>query len=54
MAARRPAAFDAIVPIVYDELRRLSALPLRGERPDITFTPTDLISEAYLRLAEGT
>ena len=48
------AAFDAIVPMVYEELHRLSAFHLRGERPDITFTPTDLISEAYLRLAEGT
>ena len=47
-------AFDAIVPMVYDELRRLSAFHLRGERPDHTFTPTDLISEAYLRLAGGT
>jgi RNA polymerase sigma factor (TIGR02999 family) len=47
-------AFDAIVPMVYDELRRLSAFHLRGERPDHTFTPTDLISEAYLRLAHGT
>jgi RNA polymerase sigma-70 factor (ECF subfamily) len=48
------AAFDEIVPMVYDELRRLSAFHLRGERPDHTFTPTELISEAYLRLAQGT
>jgi RNA polymerase sigma factor (TIGR02999 family) len=46
-------AFDATVPMVYDELRRLSAFHLRGERPDHTFTPTDLISEAYLRLTQG-
>jgi RNA polymerase sigma factor (TIGR02999 family) len=46
-------AFEQIVPVVYDELHRLSAFHLRGERPGHTFTPTDLISEAYLRLAEG-
>lgn len=47
------AAFDQIAPIIYDELRRLAAFHLRGERPDHTFSPTDLISEAYLRLANG-
>jgi RNA polymerase sigma factor (TIGR02999 family) len=47
------AAFDEVVPIIYDELRRLAAFHLRGERPEHTFGPTDLISEAYLRLAEG-
>ena len=47
------AAFEQIAPAIYDELRRLSMLHLRGERPGHTFTPTDLISEAYLRLAEG-
>jgi RNA polymerase sigma factor (TIGR02999 family) len=47
------AAFDEIVPVIYDELRRLAAFHLRGERPGHTFAPTDLISEAYLRLAGG-
>ena len=47
------AAFDEIAPIIYDELRRLAAFHLRGERPGHTFGPTDLISEAYLRLAGG-
>jgi RNA polymerase sigma factor (TIGR02999 family) len=47
------AAFDRIVPKIYNELRRLSKLHLRGERAGHTFTPTDLIGEAYLRLAEG-
>jgi RNA polymerase sigma factor (TIGR02999 family) len=45
------AAFDEIAPVIYDELRRLAAFHLRGERPGHTFSPTDLISEAYLRLA---
>ena len=47
------AAFDEIVPLIYDELRRLAAFHMRGERPGHTFGPTDLISEAYLRLAGG-
>ncbi len=47
------AAFDEIAPRIYDELRRLAAFHLRGERPGHTFGPTDLISEAYLRLAGG-
>jgi RNA polymerase sigma factor (TIGR02999 family) len=47
------AAFDKIAPVIYDELRRLAAFHLRSERQDHTFTPTDLISEAYLRLAGG-
>ena len=47
------AAFDEIAPQIYDELRRLATFHLRGERPGHTFGPTDLISEAYLRLAGG-
>jgi RNA polymerase sigma factor (TIGR02999 family) len=45
------AAFDRIAPRIYDELRRIAAHHLRGERSDHTFGPTELISEAYLRLA---
>lgn len=47
------AAFDEIGPLIYDELRRLATFHLRGERSGHTFSPTDLISEAYLRLAGG-
>lgn len=47
------AAFDEVAPLIYDELRRLAAYHLRGERPDHTLGATDLISEAYLRLARG-
>jgi RNA polymerase sigma factor (TIGR02999 family) len=46
-------AFDEIAPLIYEELRRLAAFHLRGERPGHTFGPTDLIDEAYLRLAGG-
>jgi RNA polymerase sigma factor (TIGR02999 family) len=45
------AAFDALMPLVYDELHRLASHYLRGERAGHTFRPTDLVSEAYLRLA---
>lgn len=45
------AAFEQIGSLVHAELRRLAAFHLRGERPGHTFSPTDLISEAYLRLA---
>lgn len=40
-----------MMPLVYDELRRLAARYLRSERPDHTLQPTALVNEAYLRLA---
>jgi RNA polymerase sigma factor (TIGR02999 family) len=47
------AAFDEVAPLIYNELHRLAAYHLRGERPNHTLGPSDLISEAYLRLAGG-
>jgi len=44
------SAFDQLVPLVYQELYKLASHYLRGERPDHTFRPTDLVSEAYVRL----
>jgi RNA polymerase sigma factor (TIGR02999 family) len=44
-------AFRALMPLVYDELRRLAAFYLRHERADHTLQPTALVNEAYLRLA---
>jgi RNA polymerase sigma-70 factor (ECF subfamily) len=46
-------ALDALMPLVYGELHRLAAGHLRGERPGHTFRPTELVAEAYLRLAAG-
>ncbi|MBW3630971.1 MAG: sigma-70 family RNA polymerase sigma factor, partial [Gemmatimonadetes bacterium] len=43
-------ALDQMVPLVYDELHRIAARYLGGERPDHTLQPTALIHEAYLRL----
>jgi RNA polymerase sigma factor (TIGR02999 family) len=48
------AALDELLPLVYDELRRIAAAHLRRERPGHTFRPTDLVSEAYLRMSSGT
>ncbi|HWO23420.1 MAG TPA: ECF-type sigma factor [Kofleriaceae bacterium] len=44
------SAFDRLTPLVYDELRRLAGAHLRRERPDHTLSPTELVSEAFLRL----
>jgi RNA polymerase sigma factor (TIGR02999 family) len=45
-----PAAVDRLMPIVYDELRRLAAHYLRDEHAAATLQPTALVHEAYLRL----
>lgn len=44
-------AFEALMPIVYSELRRLAEHYLRQERGGHTLQPTALVHEAYLRLA---
>jgi|SRR5690349_180503 len=43
-------AMDRLMPIVYDELRRLAAGYLKAERQGHTLQPTALVHEAYLRL----
>ncbi|HYY57818.1 MAG TPA: sigma-70 family RNA polymerase sigma factor [Pyrinomonadaceae bacterium] len=45
-------AVDALLPLIYDELRSLAANYLRRERPDHTLQPTALVHEAYLRLVD--
>jgi RNA polymerase sigma factor (TIGR02999 family) len=44
------AALDELVPRVYRELHRIAAGYVHGERPGHTLRPTDLVSEAYVRL----
>jgi len=44
------AALDALLPLVYDELRIIARGYLRQERADHTLQPTGLVHEAYLRL----
>ena len=51
--AERPA-LDALVPVVYAELRRMAHHQLRGERTDHTLSTTDLVHEVYVRLVEQT
>ena len=43
-------AAEALLPLVYDELRRLAAWHLANERPGQTLQATALVHEAYLRL----
>jgi RNA polymerase sigma factor (TIGR02999 family) len=48
-----PSAGAQLLPLVYDELRRLAAQKLAQERPGQTLQATALVHEAYLRLVEG-
>ncbi len=45
------AALDRMMPLVYDELKRVARRQLGRERPGHTIQPTALVNEAYLRLA---
>jgi RNA polymerase sigma factor (TIGR02999 family) len=51
-SAGKQDAVDALFPIVYAEMRRLSAAYLRRERPGHTLQSTALVHEAYLRLID--
>ena len=46
------AARDALIPLVYDQLRRIARHHLRGERAGHSLQTTALINEAYLKLVE--
>jgi RNA polymerase sigma factor (TIGR02999 family) len=46
------SAREALMPLVYNELRRLAGKYLRRERADHTLQPTALVNEAYLRLVD--
>jgi RNA polymerase sigma factor (TIGR02999 family) len=47
-----PNALEKLMPLVYDELRRLAVRYLRRERQNHTLQPTALVNEAYLRLID--
>jgi RNA polymerase sigma factor (TIGR02999 family) len=47
------AALDSLMPLVYDELRRVAHNYLQRERLDHTLQRTAVVHEAYLRLVEG-
>jgi RNA polymerase sigma factor (TIGR02999 family) len=46
-------AAEQLLPLFYDELRKLAAAKLARENPGQTLQPTALVHEAYLRLAGG-
>jgi RNA polymerase sigma factor (TIGR02999 family) len=48
-----PRAADQLLPLVYEELRKLAAEKLTQEKPGQTLQPTALVHEAYLRLVGG-
>ena len=48
-----PRAGEQLLPIVYDELRKLAAQKLAQEKPGQTLQATALVHEAYLRLVNA-
>jgi ECF sigma factor len=48
-----PQAAEQLLPLVYNELRRLAAAKLSHEKAGQTLQPTALVHEAYLRLVGG-
>jgi RNA polymerase sigma factor (TIGR02999 family) len=49
-SAGDPDAFDRVMPLVFDELHRIAARHLAGERSDISLQATGLVNEVCLRL----
>ena len=47
------AALEELMPLVYDELRKVAARHLRRQRPGHTLQTTALVNEAYLRLIDS-
>jgi len=45
-------AADELLPLLYEELRRLAAVKMAGEAPGQTLQPTALVHEAWLRLSQ--
>jgi RNA polymerase sigma factor (TIGR02999 family) len=48
-----PTASEQLLPLIYDELRRLAAQRLTQEKPGQTLQATALVHEAYIRLVDG-
>ena len=48
-----PTASEQLLPLVYDELRKLAAARLASEHPGQTLQATALVHEAYVRLVDG-
>jgi RNA polymerase sigma factor (TIGR02999 family) len=52
LARNEPAASAELLPLVYEELRRLAAFRMSHDAPGQTLQPTALVHEAYLRLVD--
>src|SRR4051794_1970961 len=52
-AAGDPRAAAELLPLVYDELRKLASTRMAEEKPGQTLQPTALVHEAYVRLVGG-
>jgi RNA polymerase sigma factor (TIGR02999 family) len=46
-------SLDELMPLVYQQLRKLASICLRSERPDHTLRATALVNEAYIRLVDA-
>lgn len=53
LAPGDPTAGEQLLPLVYDELRKLAAAKLQQEKPGQTLQATALVHEAYLRIVGG-
>ena len=47
-----PSAAERLLPLIYDELRKLAAARMAQESPDHTLAATALVHEAYIRLVD--
>ena len=47
-----PSAAEQLLPLVYEELRKLAAAKMAQEKPDQTLQATALVHEAYIRLVD--
>jgi RNA polymerase sigma factor (TIGR02999 family) len=47
-------AFDRLLPLVYDDLRRIARRQLGGPNPNQTLNPTGLVHESYLKMVDQT
>jgi RNA polymerase sigma factor (TIGR02999 family) len=53
LRAREPGALDQLMPVVYDELKRLAHQRLNADDPAATLSTTELVHEAFLKLVSG-
>jgi RNA polymerase sigma factor (TIGR02999 family) len=53
LSAGHKQAFDELIPLVYDQLRKLASKCLFAERPGHTLAATALVHEAYVRLVDA-